>query len=161
MRLLLLGIMVLLASASDGVAQSPDLKPASRSEAEGACHAVMPTDQVLVSTAAGDTVRGTLMCLSEARVWILRDGRMSRIDLDRVRRIRTLADPVWDGALKGVIPPLLIWALLCRGDCPVEPFLRMSLTFGAIGLVGDAIDTNRRTLYRATPSFRVGWNVKF
>ena len=158
---LLIAVVVLCAATSSAYAQSAEM-PATRAEMEGECHAVSPTGQVHVTTSAGDTVRGTLMCLSDSRVWLLRNGRMSRIELDRVQRIRTPADPVWDGALTGALPPLLIWALLCQGDCPAEPFLRMSLTFGMVGLAGDAINTNRQTLYRAerrTLGFR--WSLKF
>ena len=77
--------------------------------------------------------------------------------LDAVRRIRTPADPVWDGAAKGAAIPLIVWAVLCR-DCRAEPFLKASLTYGVIGLTTDAIDTNRKTLYRRSRhSMSVGW----
>lgn len=125
------------------------------------CHSVSPIEEVVVTTASDGSVRGTLMCMSDAKLWLVRDGQMSAITLDQIHRIRTPADPVWDGALKGAVIPLIVWAVLCH-DCRADPFLRMSLTYGAIGLVTDAIDTNRRTLYRGPRrSLRVGWGFSF
>ena len=114
-----------------------------------------------VATSAGQTIRGTLMCLSENEAWLLRDGRLSKLPLPDVRRIRTPADPVWDGAATGAVIPLIFWALLCH-ECPAEPLLKAALTFGMIGLAADALQSNRRTLYRGGGrSLSVGWGFSF
>ena len=160
MMRLFMSVVMLVAAASVAYAQPAEVQSGSSTEAEGECQSVSPTDQVVVSTAGGQTVRGTLMCMSDSRVWLLRDGGMSRIDLSRVQRIRTPADPVWDGAVIGAAIPLIFWAVLCH-DCPADDMLRVSLTYGAIGLMSDAVNTNRRTLYRARPSLAVGWSLKF
>ena len=157
---LFMSAVVLLVAASVASAQPTEVQSGSFPAAEGECQSVSPTDQVVVNTAAGETVRGTLMCMSESRVWLLRDGGMSRIDLRRVQRIRTPADPVWDGAVIGAAIPLIFWAILCH-DCSADGMLRVTATYGAIGLVADAVNTNRRTLYRARPSLAVGWSLKF
>ena len=131
-------------------------------EADRGCLSVSPTSEVVVTTRAGQTIRGTLMCLSDEGPWLLRDGRLAQIPLDEVQRIRTSPDPVWDGAVKGAVIPLIFWAVLCH-DCDAEPMLRASLAYGLIGLTVDALDSNRKTLYRGGGgrSFSVGWKIRF
>lgn len=138
-------------------AATPPTNPASA----GDCLSVSPTGPVVVELSAGPSLRGTLMCLSEDGAWVLQDGRMAKVPLDGVRRIRTTADPVWDGFAKGAVVPLIFWAVLCR-ECPAEPMLRSALTYGLIGLTFDALDDNRRTLYQGSGrSFSVGWTFSF
>ena len=140
-------------------AQQPPAVPTTA--ADGDCLSVSPTGPVVVDTSAGPTIRGTLMCLSENGAWLLQEGRVAKIPLDDVRRIRTTADPVWDGAVRGAVIPLIFWAVLCHG-CPPEPMLRSALTFGLIGLVTDAVDGNRKTLYQGGGrSLSVGWTFSF
>jgi len=101
------------------------------------------------------------MCLSQSGAWLLRDGSLSKIPLDDVQRVRTTADPVWDGAAKGAVVPLIVWLVLCH-DCPAEPMLKATLTYGLIGLSLDALDTNRQTLYqRGSRKVSVGWTFSF
>jgi len=140
--------------------QAPGV-PNGPSEADGECLAVSPTSQVVVDTWAGPALHGTLMCLSADSAWLLQGGGLSKLSLDRVYRIRTIADPVWDGAVKGAVIPLVLWAVLCRG-CPAEPMLKASLTYGLIGLVSDALDTHRKTLYEGGGrSVSLNWGFRF
>ena len=155
--MLVLWIMV----SGQASAQPSPVVPATDSEAVGECLSVSPTGQVVVATSSGQTIRGTLMCLSETGAWLLADGRQSKIPLDEVRRIRTTADPVWDGAVKGAVIPLIFWAVLCH-ECSAEPMLRSSLTWGLIGLVSDALDSHRKTLYQGGGrSVSVRWGFSF
>ena len=155
-------ILVLwLVASGQASAQTFPVMPTTGSEAETDCQSVSPTSEVVVATSAGQTIRGTLMCLSENEAWLLRDGRLSKLPLPDVRRIRTPADPVWDGAAKGAVIPLIFWALLCH-ECPAEPVLKAALTYGMIGLAADALQSNRRTLYRGRGrSVSVGWGFSF
>ena len=142
---------------------SAQLSPVSTVESDGAreCHAVSPTGQVIVATANGETIRGTLMCVTRSQAWLVQDGRMSQIPLRQARRIRTPADPAWDGAAKGAMIPLIIGAVLCH-SCSAEPMLRTSVAYGLVGLATDALDTNRQTIYRTRGrSLSVGWGFKF
>ena len=147
---------------SGGSASAQQPSPAIESEADRKCHTVSPTGEVLVATEDGETMRGTLVCLSPSHAWLARDGAISRIPLPLVRRIRTPADPVWDGAAKGAVIPLIFWAVFCHSSCSPEPMLRASLAYGLIGLANDALDTNRETVYRGRArSVSVGWRFKF
>ena len=149
-------VLVTVASVS---AQEP--KPATASDVAHQCHPVSPTSEVVVATADGETIRGTLICLSPSHAWLARDGALSKMPLPLVRRIRTPADPVWDGAAKGAVIPLIMWAVFCH-SCRAEPMLRASLAYGLIGLATDALETNRETVYRARGrSLSVGWTVGF
>ena len=106
--------VVLLAGGSAAAQQLP-----SESEVARECHTVSPTGEVVVATADGETIRGTLICFSPSQAWLARDGAMSQVPLRLVRRIRTPADPVWDGAAKGAVIPLIFWAVLCN-SCSAE-----------------------------------------
>ena len=142
-------------------AQQAVATPPTEPQAAADCLSVSPTGTVVVELSAGRSLRGTLMCLSEDGAWVLQDGRMSRVPLDDVRRIRTTADPVWDGFAKGALVPLIFWAVLCH-DCPAEPMLKSALTYGLIGLTFDAFEDNRRTLYQGGGrSVSVGWTFSF
>ncbi len=125
------------------------------------CHAVSPTERVVVTTNAGTTIRATLLCLTENEILLAGDGQVTRTPLDSVRRIVTQPDPVWDGAIKGAVVPLVFWAVFCR-RCEAEPFLRSTLAYSLIGMSFDALDTNRKTLYRGNGrSASVAWRVRF
>ena len=153
-------LALVLVSGGSASAQQP--APAAESEAARQCHPVLPTGEALVATADGETMRGTLICLSPSHTWLARDGAVSKIPLPLVRRILTPADPFWDGAAKGAVIPLIFWAVLCHSSCSTEPMLRASLGYGLIGLASDALDTNRETLYRGRArSVSVGWSFKF
>ncbi len=154
-------LVLWLVASPQASAQTSPVLPTTASEADTECLSVSPTSEVVVATSAGQTIRGTLMCLSENEAWLLRDGRLSKLPLPDIQRIRTPADPVWDGGAKGAAIPLIIWALLCR-ECPTEPMLKMVLTYGMVGLAADALETNRRTLYRGGGrSSSVGWGFSF
>lgn len=154
--MLVLGLL----AAGQAAAQQLPVTTGSESEAGTGCQTVSPTSRVIVDTSVGK-IRGTLMCLSEAEAWLLRDGRLSKIPLGGITRIRTPADSAWDGAAIGAVIPLIFWAVLCH-ECPAGPILKSALTYGMIGLTADALETNRRTLYRsARQSLSVGWKVRF
>jgi hypothetical protein len=127
------------------------------------CHPVSPTEQVIVKTHEGRTIRGTLLCLTDQDVLLTRDGRFTRTPLDSVGRIVTPPDPVWDGAAKGAAIPLILYAVFCHGcEGGGEFILRSTLAYSAIGLAIDALDTNRKTLYKGSGrSASVGWRVRF
>ena len=125
------------------------------------CHAVSPTERVLMTTHAGQTIRGTLLCLTESEVLLTRDGHLTRTPLESVRSITTPSDPVWDGAVKGAVVPLVFWAVFCRG-CQAEYLLRSALAYSLIGVSFDALDSNRKTLYRGNErSASVAWRLRF
>jgi hypothetical protein len=160
-RCALVMLVLCVPASGQASAQEPPVARTTESAADPDCLSVSPTSQVVVDMSGGQTIRGTLMCLSENGAWLLLDGRLSKIPLDGVRRIQTTADPVWDGAVKGAVIPLIFWAVLCH-DCPAEPMLKASLTYGLIGLVVDGLDSNRKTLYRGGGrSGSVGWTVRF
>lgn len=160
MRIPMMLALCLAVSAHASAQQSP-ARAGAGSAADRDCLSVSPVHRVVVDTSAGHALRGTLMCLSERGAWLLQDGRLSRIPLDDVRRVRTTADPVWDGAAKGAVIPVIFWAVLCH-DCSGEPILKAALVYGLIGLSFDAIDTNRRTLYESRGrSVSVGWTFSF
>ena len=142
-------------------AQPAPATPQPGSAAAGDCLSVSPTGPVVIELSAGHSLRGTLMCLSGDGAWVLREGRMSKVALDDVKRIHTPADPVWDGAIKGAAVPLIFWAVLCH-DCPAEPMLKSALTYGLIGLTFDLLDDNRRTLYHGGGrALSAGWTFRF
>jgi hypothetical protein len=156
----IMAALLLLSVAIPRQASAQQL-PSGPSEADAECLAVSPTSQVVVDTWAGPTLRGTLMCLSADNAWLLQGGGLSKLPLDRIHRIRTIADPVWDGAVKGAVIPLILWAVLCR-DCQAEPMLKASLTYGLIGLVSDALETHRKTLYESGGrSVSFNWGFRF
>lgn len=135
--------------------------PAIAQDADVPCHAVSPTERVVVTTSAGRTIRGTLLCLTGSELLLASDGQVTRTPLDRVHRIVTPPDPVWDGAVKGTLIPLVFWAVFCR-ECEPEYLLRSTLAYSMIGVSFDALDTNRRTFYRENHrSASVAWRVRF
>ena len=147
-------------AAGTAVGQAPQVADSEPGVTPG-CHAVAPTRQVDVAIEDGETTRGTLICLSKSQATLVHDGVMSQIPLRRIRRIRTPADSVWDGAAKGAVIPMIFWAVFCH-SCNAEPFLRASLVYGLSGLVTDAIDTNRETIYyRRAPALSVSWRFRF
>ena len=141
------------------VAQAP--QDADGEPGAPGCYAVAPTRLVDVAIEGGETTRGTLTCLSQSQATLVHDGVMLQVPLSRIQRIRTPADPVWDGVAKGAVIPLIFWAVFCQ-SCNAEPFLMASLFYGFSGLVADAIDTNRETIYRRrAPALSVGWSFRF
>jgi hypothetical protein len=154
-------IPVTLALCLMGAGQVSAQQTAATPAAAGECLSVSPTRPVVVELSAGTSFRGTLVCLSDDGAWVLDEGRMSKIPLDGIQRIRTAADPVWDGVVKGAAIPLIFWAVLCH-ECSAEPMLKAALTYGLIGLTWDALDDHRRTLYQGGGrSLSVGWTVRF
>lgn len=149
MRILLYLIPVLLTAV-----------PAYGQDAGTRCHPVSPTDRVVVTTADGGSIRGTLLCLSSDEVVLARDGGTFRTSLQTVKRIETRADPVWDGAAKAGVIPLIIWVLFCH-ECDAEPMLRAAAGYGLIGLTWDSLDRNTKTIYVGSPRPTVGWRIRF
>jgi len=150
-----------LAVAGQASARQSPAGPSTDPAVGADCLSVSPTSRVVVDTSAGQALRGTLMCLSETGAWLVQDGRLLKMPLDDIKRIRTTADPVWDGAVKGAVIPLIMWAVLCH-ECSAEPWLKLSLTYGLVGLTIDALDTNRKTLYEGRGrSLSVGWSFSF
>jgi hypothetical protein len=149
MRMLLSLIPVLLAAV-----------PAYGQDAGTRCHPVSPTDRVVVTTTDGGSIRGTLLCLSSDEVVLARDGATTRTPLQRVTRIETRPDPVWDGAAKGGIIPIVFWLLFCH-ECDAEPMLRAAAGYGLIGLTWDSLDRNTKTIYAGGPRPTVAWRIRF
>jgi hypothetical protein len=126
------------------------------------CHPVSPTDRVVVTTANGESVRGTLLCLSDDAVRLLRDGHTTETPLSEIRRIETQADPAWDGAVKGAAIPLIIWAIFSHDADSLPVVLRGAAAYGVIGGTWDALQTNRKTIYAGTGrSASFAWRVRF
>jgi hypothetical protein len=131
---------------------------------EKSCHPVSPTDRVMVTMSDGARLVGTLLCLGdEAAAVLARDGQIATTPLSRIQTIRTQPDPVWDGALKGAIVPLIFWAVFCH-DCDgaAGPFLKAAGTYGLMGLTWDALQTNQKTIYAGSGrSASIAWHVRF
>src|SRR5262245_30266034 len=92
------------------------------------CHPVSPTERVVVTTNGGGKLRGTLLCLTDRELVLAANGQSVRTPLDMVRTVTTQADPIWDGAAKGAVVPLVIWAVFCH-ECAAEPMLRTTLAY--------------------------------
>ena len=124
------------------------------------CHAVSPTDRVVVTTADNSRVRGTVVCLTDRNLVLLRDGATSETPLSEIRRIETRSDPVWDGAVKGAAIPLVMWAIFCH-SCDSDIMLKNIVGYGLIGVTWDAVQRNTRTIYAGQPVASVGWRLRF
>jgi len=124
-----------------------------------ACQSISPV-RVTVTTTAGPSIQGTLLCLTGTEVVLTTDGQLSTTPLSTVRRIDTRADPAWDGAVKGAIIPLIMWAVFCH-NCDAEPMLRAVAGYAAIGAVWDSLDTNQKRLYSGRPAAAVAWRLRF
>jgi hypothetical protein len=149
MRMLLLSIAVLLTAV-----------PADAQDAGSRCHPVSPTDRVVVTTTTGSSIRGTLLCLSSDEVVLARDGGTLRTSLQAVTRIETRPDPVWDGAAKGAVIPIIFWLVFCH-ECDADPMVRAAAGYGLIGLTWDSLDRNTKTIYTGRPRPTVGWRIRF
>lgn len=136
------------------------LLAAPASAQQPACHPISPTDRVVVTTTDGAKVRGTIVCLTDENLMLLRDGRTSETSLSEIRRIDTRADPVWDGAIKGAAIPFVMWAVFCR-DCDSEIWMKNVVAYGLIGATWDAVQRNNRTIYTGRPAASVAWRIKF
>ena len=124
------------------------------------CHPVSPTDRVVVTTADESQVRGTVLCITDHSLLLLRDGATSETPLSEIRRIETRSDPVWDGAVKGAAIPIVMWAIFCR-SCDSEYMFKTVATYTLIGATWDALQRNTRTIYTGRPSPSIGWRVRF
>ena len=133
--------------------------PAGAQETPPACQPVSPV-RVTVTTSAGPSIHGTLLCLTGSEVVLATDGRVTTTALSTVRRIDTRADAAWDGAVKGAIVPLVMWAIFCH-ECDAEPMLRAVAGYAVIGAVWDSLDTNRKRLYDRRPAAAIAWRVRF
>jgi hypothetical protein len=134
---------------------------ASAQEIDNQCHAISPSEKVIVTKTEGHDIRGTLLCMSEREVVIAEQGQVSRYPLENIQRIRKPRDPVWNGAAIGAAIPLIFWAVLCH-ECGAEPMLKASLTYGLIGLTVDALRTGPRDVYTGGgPKASVAWRVRF
>jgi hypothetical protein len=93
-------------------------------------------------------------------VVVAADGQVTTTALTGVRRIDTRPDPSWDGAVKGAILPLVLWAALCH-HCDAGPMLRAAAGYAVIGAVWDRLDTNQKRLYERRPAAMVAWRLRF
>lgn len=139
------------------------------------CHAVSPTERVVVTTDTGSRLRGTLLCMNDKEIVLAGGVGTAHYALDSVRRIATRADSPWDGAARGAAVPLILFAVFCRGECPAEAVGRTVLAYGLVGLTLDALRTERRTIYAAgstamrpasagqgrLPGATLSWRVRF
>ena len=148
-RLLLVVAMLLISSAASAQA-TPEPAP---------CWPSSHIDKVAVEMVDGTIRRGSLLCFGTADLTLVEKSAVGRFNLADVREVRKVADPVWDGALKGASVGLV---MLIFG-CPAECALRSAGAYGLIGLIVDAIDTNRDTVYRPAPGQRasLGFRVRF
>ena len=122
--------------------------PASAQKIEVACTSAPAVGRVDVAIVDGETIRGTLFCLTADDVSLLRDGQVVTTPLSKVKRISRPADPAWDGAAKGGGIVLTMWGVIC-GFCGADssgPW-RAVAAYAAIGGIVDALQTNRKTFY--------------
>jgi hypothetical protein len=134
---------------------------ASAQEINNECHSISPSEKVVVTKTEGYDIRGMLLCMSEREIVIAEQGRISRYPLEDIQRIRKPRDPVWNGAAIGAAIPLIFWAVLCH-ECPAEPMLKASLTYGLVGLTVDALRTGPRDVYTGGgPKASIAWRVRF
>ena len=131
---------------------------ASAQQVEVACQSAPAVGRVDVAIVDGETIRGTLFCLTAKDVSLLRDGQVVTTPLSRVKRISKPADPVWDGAAMGGGIVLTLWGVMC-GFCGAdssEPW-RAVLGYAAVGGIVDALQTNRKAIYigRGAPTLKM------
>ena len=148
---LLLAVAALVLAASDAAAQAP-----------APCHPFSPTERVDVTMTDGATIRGTLLCLSDDAARLLRDGQAVDTPLSRIARIRTQADPAWDGALKAGAIPLVMWAIFSHDSESLPWTLKSAAGWAVIGGTWDALQTNKKTIYAGGQrSLSLAWRVGF
>jgi hypothetical protein len=127
-----------------------------------ACHPFSPTERVVVTMTDGNTIQGTLLCLSDEAARLLRDGQAVDTPLSGVTRIRTQADPAWDGAVKGAAIPLIMWSIFSHDGESLPWTLRSAAAWAVIGGTWDALQTNKKTIYSGGPrSMSMAWRVRF
>lgn len=135
---------------------------AAAQAAPAPCHPVSPTDRVTVTTVSGESIRGTLLCLTDDAVRLVRDGQTTETLLSEIRRIETRADPTWDGAVKGAAIPLVMWAIFSHDSESLSWTLRSAAAWAVIGSTWDALQTNKKTIYRGgARSASFAWRVRF
>jgi hypothetical protein len=132
--------------------------PAAAQDIAPACHPAVPA-RVTITPSAGSSIQATLLCVTATEVVIVANGQASTVPLTGVKRIETLADPAWDGAVKGAAVPLVLWLALCH-DCNAGAMLRVAAAYGAIGAIIDTLDTNRTRIYDSGRK-SVGWRWRF
>ncbi len=133
--------------------------PAAAQDAAPPCQPVSPV-RVTVTTSAGPTIQGTLLCLTGSDVVLAADGQITTTALSTVRRIDTRADPAWDGAVKGAILPMVMWAIFCH-DCDAGPMLRAAGGYAAIGAIWDSLDSIQTRIYERRPAAAIRWRMRF
>ena len=150
MKKLLAVIALLLVSSAASAQATPEPPP---------CWPSSHIDKVTVEMVDGTVRRGSLLCFGTSDLTLVEKSAVGRFSLAEVRQVRKVADPVWDGALKGASVGLV---MLIFG-CPAECALRTAAGYGLIGLIVDAIDTNRDTVYRPAtgPRASLGFRVRF
>ena len=133
--------------------------PAAAQDQPSPCQPITPV-RVTVTTNDGPPIHGTLLCLTLSEVILASDGRMRTTALGTVRRIETPPDPSWDGAVKGAILPLVMWAVFCH-DCDAGPMFRAVAAYAAIGGIWDSLDRNQARIYDRRPAAAIAWRVRF
>lgn len=111
--------------------------------------------EVIISMADGGTAKDTLLCMSPSDVTLVRGGVVA---LDRVRRIEEPGDGIVDGVLKGAALGL-VFLVFCVNDCDTGVMLRATAAYAAVGGIIDALDRNRKPIYRRGAA--VAWRVRF
>jgi hypothetical protein len=135
---------------------------AARAEAQTpqpTCHPVSPV-RVSVTMTGGSPLEGTLLCLTGTEVVLATGGQVTTMALTQVRRIDTQRDAAWDGAVKGALLPLVMWAIACR-QCDAGPMLKAVAGYAVIGAIWDSLDTNQTRIYDRRPAAAIGWRVRF
>jgi hypothetical protein len=111
---------------------------------------------------SGESIRGTLLCLTDDAVRLVRDGRTAETALSEIRRIQTRADPVWDGAVKGAAFPLIMWAVFSHDSDSFGFMMQSAGGWALIGVTLDALQTNKKTIYSGgARSASFAWRVRF
>jgi hypothetical protein len=149
---LTVSVMALLAAATAANAQQLAPHPAARTVPS--CESAGTVGKVVVRKNDGTERRGTLVCLSLDEVVLASPGASWVEPMSGVRQIIKPADPIWDGAIKGLALGAFI-ALACGSECAADEMLRATFIYTTIGAVIDASDSHREVLY-GTARHRLG-----
>jgi hypothetical protein len=146
LAVLALAVTAVLAPVTPAHAQQ--LAPYSAARTVPSCESAGTVGKVVVRKNDGTERRGTLVCLSLGEVVLAAPGASWIEPMSGVRQIIKPADPIWDGALKGLALGAFI-ALACGSECPADEMLRATFIYVTIGTVIDASDSHREVLYGA------------
>ena len=135
-------------------------QPAAAQDIAPTCHPIAPA-RVTVTPQSGSSIQGTLLCVNATEVVIVTNGQATTVALTGVRRIETMADPAWDGALKGAAIPFVMWLAFCHGcEGAGGPILKAAAAYATIGAIIDSLDTHKTRIYDGG-SKSVSWRWRF